>query len=209
MIWIDERPCNSLKYELEYNDVAYDDVDKDLNSVSSYKFWKDKSNDIENPKLNTQMKDYIKQYVASKFANNKIKVTKDGNKYTAKYLIPNKVYNDDAYREYKRDLEETVMVTIILSLLIGILGFLFMIPNILGVIAFTIINLVIVCLYFTRCTYEGIVQGTIWLCVTFIIIFISHFILLGQIDGPDDTYAIACSKAFHTIYPEYLFKFKF
>ena len=171
-----------------------------LNNISDY---------IGNPKFYTEMKDYIKQYVTSKFANNKVKVTKDGNKYIAKYLIPNKIYNGSAYREYQSDREDTIVLTTMLSLLIVILGFLFMIPNILGVITFTIINLVIICLYFAQCTYEGIVQGTIWLCVTFIIIFITHFILSGQIEGPDDTYAIACSKAFHTIYPEYLFKFKF
>ena len=153
------------------------------------------------------MYDFIDQYIyrACK-SNNRVHTIKDGKKYIAKYLIPNKYYNAREYRDYYYNADETVPMTIFGgAFIVTLLAMLCLIPHILGVIAFTLINLIITFKIIKGNRYNGIICGSIWLCLFLLAIFILHFIFINS----DDPGVIICNKAFHTLFPEYLFKFKF
>lgn len=151
------------------------------------------------------MRNFISDYITSKLGGyNNPTVTKTGNKYICRYQIPNKLFDEHEYRSFKTDAEETVTFMALFSCGIAALtGFLCMIPHILGVISFTLVNLLGMYLLIRDNRYDAIVYGSIWLCFFLIVLICIHFILAGNaMNSP-------AYKAFHTIYPEYLFKFKF
>ena len=152
------------------------------------------------------MNNFISAYIASKISNHycKSKVIKDGNKYICRYLSPNKHYDENEYRTFKRSAEEeSIVMPIIGTVIIFITAAFCMIPHILGVITFTLINVLIICMIMHDNKYRAIVYGSIWICLFLVVVFCTHFILSGEDINP------ICYQMFHKIYPEYLFKFKF
>lgn len=147
------------------------------------------------------MGNFISDYITSKLGGySNPTVTKTGNKYICQYQTPNNRFSEHEYRSFKKYSGENITFIIIAGGFFSVLtGFLCTIPHILGVIGFTLVNLLITYLLMQGNRYDAIVYGSIWLCLFLIVIFCIHFILAGE----------PAYKAFHTIYPEYLFKFKF
>lgn len=151
------------------------------------------------------MDNFISDYITSKLGgySNPI-VTKTGNKYTCRYQTSNKRFNEREYRSFKADSGENITFIIMIGGFVAALtGLLCMIPHVLGAISFTLVNLLIMYLLMRDNRYDAIVYGSIWFCLFLIALFCIHFILTS------DAMHSPAYKAFHTIYPEYLFKFKF
>lgn len=159
------------------------------------------------------MTNFIKSYLLynSKQEPKNISIKKKGNKYISKYSLPNSHYDSKAYCSY-RDSEDTIfgsaMVTFFGEVLFGLLC---MIPSIIGVIGFTLVNIMFICwILYCYDKYESIVAITIHICGFLIALFVLHWILYTELQDRSHTINdTICYKAFHTLYPEYLFKFKF
>ena len=162
------------------------------------------------------MTNFIENYIFynSKQKSKNISIKKEGNKYISKYLLPNNHYDSKAYhfyKEYKND-DDFIFGSIVITLFLEVLsGLLCMIPSIMGVIGFTLVNIMFICWLLYDCNkYESIVTITIHICGFLIALFILHFILYAELHGKSSTINDTVRyKAFHTLYPEYLFKFKF
>ena len=151
------------------------------------------------------MDNFIGDYITSKlgrFSNPTVKRT--GNKYVCQYVTYNKHFNSCEYRRFKYGSNENVPAAVIVgAFIVALTGLLCLIPHILGVIGFTLIHLVIILVIMQDNRYDALVCGSIWICLFLIAVFCIHFIFAANfMDTPE-------YKAFHTIYPEYLFKFKF
>lgn len=173
----------------------------------SLESWKNRHDDIRNP-FYTETKDYIKQYVTSKFANRKVKVTKDGDKYTVKYLAPNKRYNNKDFQQYQ--FKEPLEFAFVMVITVFFTSVLCVIPSIAGVIMFTILSLVLFATVIFGDKYTSITCGAIAISCFLVMVFVIHLVLSHRLsEYPNDYEVVKAYKAFHTIYPEYLFKFKF
>lgn len=147
------------------------------------------------------MDNFIGAYITLKLNGFKPKITKIGNKYICHYFTSNKYFNQCAYHSFKEDTADDILNVLMVGIfVISLTGFLCAIPHILGVIAFTLVNIIALYIIMQDNRYDAIVYGSMWLCMFLIALFCIHFILAD--DSPE-------YKAFHTIYPEYLFKFKF
>lgn len=159
------------------------------------------------------MTNFIKDYILhnSKQNPSDISIKKKGNKYIGKYLLPNSHYDHKAYYSYK-DSDGLIPGSITTTLLLEVLsGLLCMVPSIIGVIGFTLINITFICfLLYDFDKYESIVVITIHICGFLIALFVLHWILYSELQDKSNVINDTIRyKAFHTLYPEYLFKFKF
>ena len=160
--------------------------------------------------------DFIKEYIFDNYKDVKhCEIIKKNNKYIGKITKTNPRFNREAYRRYVNDSNTEpediflgcflyITVLFVTSLLCGI-------PHIIGVLLFTIINITLVTLFILD---FNIYDKTIWIviaiCMFLITIFVAHFVLIANIsENHNAKNAVEAYKAFHTIYPEYLFKFKF
>ena len=151
------------------------------------------------------MDNFISAYIASKFGGySDPTVTKVGNKYVCKYRARNTRFNECEYRHFKSGSDENLpFVVLVGAFIVAITGTLCLIPHILGVIGFTLIHLLIICAIVQANLYDARVYGSIWIGLFLLTVFCIHFILTANLMGSPEY------KAFHTIYPECLFKFKF
>ena len=160
------------------------------------------------------MTNFIEDYIFynSEHKCKNISIKKKGNKYISKYLLPNSHYDYKAYRDYEHNNDDVIFNSVMSTLLIEfLLQFLCLIPSIIGVIGFTLVNIMYICfLLYCYDKYESIVSITIHICGFLIALFILHLLLDAELHNKSNAINNAIRyKAFHTLYPEYLFKFKF
>lgn len=160
--------------------------------------------------------DFIKKYIFDNYNDVKhCEVIKKNNKYIGKITKTNPRFSREDYRCYinNSDVEFEDIFPCCLGYVFILLltGALCAIPHVVGVVLFTIINITLVTLFVRDFNvYNKIIWIVIAICMFLIVIFIAHFILIEKVsESHSAKNVVEAYKAFHTIYPEYLFKFKF
>ena len=160
--------------------------------------------------------DFIRNYIFDNYKGVKdCKVIKKNNKYIGKVVKTNPKFNREDYRRYTNcievDMDYLFIVGFGYAFILFTTSLLCAIPHVVGVLLFTVINIILVT-FFVRDfnIYDRIIWVVIAVCLFLITIFIIHFVLTDNVlEHSHAKDAINTYKAFHTIYPESLFKFKF